>query len=44
MLTQQDTGLLEAFLLGLLLDDLGMAFTIAGIPHALKLATQVLGQ
>lgn len=44
MLTQQDTGLLEAFLLGLLLNDLGMPFTTAGFPHALNLATQVLGQ
>lgn len=38
MLTGQDTGLLEAFLLGLLVSDLGMPFTVVGIPHALKQA------
>lgn len=38
MLTQQDTGFLEAFLLGLLIGDFGMPVTVTGIPRALKQA------
>lgn len=38
MLTQQDAGLLEAFLLGLHVSDFGMPCTVTGIPQALPQA------